>query len=143
VKMMHAEPGVSRIDGILRAVRTIAGDPGVRLNFVMTEGDTLFAPATRRTTAPIPSATIRRTLDLLLLGCRVHRDGIGPGQLGTIPAEPGDLHAKADWSSSPWTPNGTGLGEGVHRAARIGRAWPNPTRDAASIAALLPPDGER
>lgn len=144
LKAIHRVPGRTRAEGIIEAVRAIEEvSPGVRLNFVMTAGDTLYALRCSAYDGGDPvryyPGNVGNSFYWVAASTVMGSD---PQGWGTIP--PRTLALFSAMRPPVFIPVDAPLrssaGAPVELSA-IGAAWPNPTRDSVAITALIPRDG--
>ncbi len=144
LKTIRAMPGRTRAEGIIAAVRAIdERAPGVRLNFVMTAGDTLYAlrcssydtgDPVRYYPANVPNSFYWVAASTVM--------GSDPAGWGTIP--PRTLALFVARRAPVFLPIDGPVRSEIDRepdGVRIGAAWPNPARESVTLTAVLPREG--
>jgi predicted glutamine amidotransferase len=144
LKSIHQQPGGSKSEGIIHAVREIERvSPGCRLNFVMTAGDTLYAlrysaydegDPVRYYPGNVPTSFYWVAASTVMGSDREGWGTIPARSLGVFVGRRRPVFIPVD-APEPLGDERSAIGP------RIGVAWPNPARDSVEIPAFLPPEG--
>ncbi len=144
LKAIREAPGHNRAAGIIQAVRAIEDvAPGLRLNFVMTAGDTLYALRCSAYDGGDPvryyPGNVSNSFYWVAASTVM---GSHPQAWGTVP--PRTLALFAARRPPVFLPIDGPIRYEADRQtelAVIGAAWPNPMRDTVAITALIPENG--